>query len=521
VYVNYPSYDNDGRLTRMYVSGVSGYDFTYSYDTMGRFEKIFITNGAQLFQYRYDVASNEIERDNISNGVNQVYPRDALNRMQYMDVIKGATLGRETYTYDMMNRITMVSYTIGSPDSFQYYLDGELKMATLGNLGHTLTYNLDNKGNRTSVVDNNVSSSYTPNVIDQYSPTAAGSSIVNGSEHEIKTYDGVTYTYINDERLQQVSDGMNIYSLVYDALGRCVKRTLQYSGQETLRPTPTPREPPSPTPRPSATPNSGDMTTYYIYDGDKPILEYDATSGALVGSNVYGKGVDEILGRVAVGSVYYPQQNHESSVTLLTDTNGNAIERYRYDSFGAPSFYTGTWGSRSNTAYDNRFLFTGREYAATYRGTTSPAFNFYEYRARAYNPKLGRFMSEDPKLFDAGDYNLFRYCHNDPIDFTDPMGSYGMGDGWNPEQWKKFDQAQKTAAHQLSNAASKLDRLSQPVRAATLSKRKAQLLKKRSAREQGVPRTWRKFLAACRGWLLRFEMMAARAISQTQCQKKR
>jgi hypothetical protein len=31
-------------------------------------------------------------------------------------------------------------------------------------------------------------------------------------------------------------------------------------------------------------------------------------------------------------------------------------------------------------------------------------------------------MSEDPKLFDAGDYNLFRYCHNDPIDFTDPLG---------------------------------------------------------------------------------------------------
>jgi D-alanyl-D-alanine carboxypeptidase len=31
-------------------------------------------------------------------------------------------------------------------------------------------------------------------------------------------------------------------------------------------------------------------------------------------------------------------------------------------------------------------------------------------------------MSEGPKLFDAGDYNLFRYCHNDPIDLTDPMG---------------------------------------------------------------------------------------------------
>jgi hypothetical protein len=52
-------------------------------------------------------------------------------------------------------------------------------------------------------------------------------------------------------------------------------------------------------------------------------------------------------------------------------------------------------------------------------------FGFYEYRARAYHPDLGRFMSEDPKLFDPGDYNLFRYCHNDPIDLTDPMGTEG------------------------------------------------------------------------------------------------
>ena len=55
-------------------------------------------------------------------------------------------------------------------------------------------------------------------------------------------------------------------------------------------------------------------------------------------------------------------------------------------------------------------------------GNTLRPLVFYEYRARAYNPTLGRFMSEDPKLFDAGDYNLFRYCHNDPEDLTDPMG---------------------------------------------------------------------------------------------------
>lgn len=43
-------------------------------------------------------------------------------------------------------------------------------------------------------------------------------------------------------------------------------------------------------------------------------------------------------------------------------------------------------------------------------------------------------MSEDPKLFDAGDYNLFRYCHNDPIDLTDPMGLLpNMPYHWTPE----------------------------------------------------------------------------------------
>src|SRR5437773_1889516 len=39
-------------------------------------------------------------------------------------------------------------------------------------------------------------------------------------------------------------------------------------------------------------------------------------------------------------------------------------------------------------------------------------------------------MSEDSKLFDAGDYNLFRYCHNDPEDLTDPMGLDSDAHNW-------------------------------------------------------------------------------------------
>src|SRR4029077_6112273 len=258
---------------------------------------------------------------------------------------------------------------------------------------HNVHYALSTAGNRTSVVDDGATTTYTPNAFNQYS-NVTGSTIHNGNEHEIDQYKGpsdaqlVSYTYLTDRDLVSVNSGSDIYSLAYDALGRCVKRDLN------------------------------GVATYYIYDGEKPILEYNA-NGGLVGFNLYGKGIDKILKRAPNGADnqwhwYYLQQDHEGSVTHLTDSTGAIIERYRYDAFGAPTFFNGGGTQISSTAYDNRFLFTGREYANL--------FGFYEYRARAYHPVLGRFMSEDPKLFDAGDYNLFRYFHNDPVDFTDPMG---------------------------------------------------------------------------------------------------
>ena len=45
---------------------------------------------------------------------------------------------------------------------------------------------------------------------------------------------------------------------------------------------------------------------------------------------------------------------------------------------------------------------------------------------------LDTTLSSSPKLFDAGDYNLFRYCGNDPIDFTDPMGTETNYAGFSP-----------------------------------------------------------------------------------------
>ncbi|MFZ0916577.1 MAG: RHS repeat-associated core domain-containing protein, partial [Candidatus Udaeobacter sp.] len=285
----------------------------------------------------------------------------------------------------------------GNPNKKETTVDDLLSLPegmdpeSLQTADRTVTYSYDNAGNRTTVNDSvNGNRNYTPNNLNQYT-ALTGTTITNGPEHEIASYGSSNYTYLNDEHLIEVTNsiGNNDYRLVYDALGRCVKRTVN------------------------------GLTKYYIYAGEKPILEYNP-SAQIIGRNVYGKGIDEILMRTdytfSPAVTLYYQQDHEGSVTHLTSTSGNILEKYRYDVYGAPTIYPPAPGATPIpvSAYSNRFMFTGRDY--------SNMFGFYEYRARAYHPGLGRFMSEDPKLFDAGDYNLFRYCHNDPIDFTDPMG---------------------------------------------------------------------------------------------------
>ena len=46
----------------------------------------------------------------------------------------------------------------------------------------------------------------------------------------------------------------------------------------------------------------------------------------------------------------------------------------------------------------------------------------YFYRARYYDPKLGRFLNVDPIGFDGGDTNLYAYVGNNPINYSDPEG---------------------------------------------------------------------------------------------------
>ncbi|WP_371561498.1 RHS repeat domain-containing protein [Flavobacterium sp. Arc2] len=48
--------------------------------------------------------------------------------------------------------------------------------------------------------------------------------------------------------------------------------------------------------------------------------------------------------------------------------------------------------------------------------------NMYDYRARNYDPALGRWMNIDPKAFKYPDISPYVYCIDNPLVFTDPTG---------------------------------------------------------------------------------------------------
>jgi RHS repeat-associated protein len=91
----------------------------------------------------------------------------------------------------------------------------------------------------------------------------------------------------------------------------------------------------------------------------------------------------------------------------LASASGAVINHLDYDSFGRLI-------AQTNAAVGDRYTFTGREWDAE--------IGLYYYRARFFDPQLGRFVSQDPLGFDASDVNLYRYVGNSPLTMVDPMG---------------------------------------------------------------------------------------------------
>ncbi len=144
----------------------------------------------------------------------------------------------------------------------------------------------------------------------------------------------------------------------------------------------------------------------YIYDGANVLEELD-TTGAMTARYTGGAGIDEPLATMRAGNTTFYEADGLGSVTSLTKSDGTPSSFYSYDSFG------NVISSGGRFAAANPVQYTGREFDSE--------TGLYYYRARYYDPSVGRFLSEDPAGF-AGGINRYAYVRNSPINLTDPFG---------------------------------------------------------------------------------------------------
>jgi len=249
-----------------------------------------------------------------------------------------------------------------------------------------LTYEYDNAGNRTKV-----GGSWARTGVPQSVPSTS----YDANNRQL-TFGDKTLSYDDNGNLQTITDasGTTIYSwnarnqlvgisgpnvnasLVYDGLGRREKKTINNS------------------------------LTEFLYDGVNPVQE---SSGATVLANILtGLGIDELFTRTDVGGGVTSNLLTDAlgSTVALADSSGAVQSENTYEPFGK--------STATGAANTNPFQYTGRENDGT---------GLYYYRARYYHPLLQRFIRQDPIEFMSGDFNLYAYVGNNPLNLRDPMGA--------------------------------------------------------------------------------------------------
>ena len=370
--LNY-TYDANDRRTKLSFGATT--NATYIYDVVNRLTKI--TDSANLaVSYVYDVTS-KLTSKTLPNGVAATYTYDGLDRLTRLKDAKGNTvIADNQYSYNNAGDITQNIDRSGT-HAYDYDAVDRLISATYTGTPNE-SYAYEGVGNRTS---SHRSATYGYQPFNRLVNTATASYIYNNNGNMISKSDasGTTqFAWDFENRLTQVvtpASGSVTYK--YDALGRRIQRT----------------------------PSSG-ISTNFIYD-DQDVVK-DINSDGTTVEYLNGPGVDNKIRQKgsSTSTTYYFSQDHLGSTTALTGTTGKLVERITYDGYGNSAGSTRT-----------RYGYTGRE--------RDQLMGLLYYRARFYDPQLGRFMSEDPIGFGGG-VNSFAYVSNNPQNKTDPLGLYDI-----------------------------------------------------------------------------------------------
>jgi RHS repeat-associated protein len=333
----------------------------------------------QVSSYGYDNA-NRLTTTTYPNGVVSTNSYDNADRLTGISTVKSPTTilsitytldnvgnrltmveqsGTTTYTYDDLNRLLSVDYPSGLPD--------------------TVSYTYDAMGNRLTLTADAVTTTYIYDNADRLTSTTGGSalSFTWDDNGQMLSKGSQTFTWDALGRMSGLTNGATTASYAYNGDGVRIQRTVDST------------------------------TTSYLQDlaSGLPVV-LSETTGATTSRYVYGA---DLIALVESTPSYY-HADGLGSTRAITDASGLSTDQYAYDAFGASRSHTGS----SATS----FTYTGEQ--------VDPEAGLVFLRARYYDAMLGRFFTKDvlPGI-DTGTQakNRFVYVLNNPIRLIDPSGS--------------------------------------------------------------------------------------------------
>ena len=395
------TYDGNSNLL---TAGNAAISYTYTYDVLNRMTAATDSLGRAL-SYGYDANDNRTTLTAPGGDVTN-YTYTAANQLWTMGPPPSGP--STTFTYDSLHRLSQKVLPNGTKTLPTYDT-----LSQLLNLAHTTSTSqpLVSTGYTYDVLGNRVTRTDTPSLTPPPATTSAATWSYDVA-NRLLTRPGVTYTYDNNGNTITKTDASGTTTYTYDFENRLISATMPGGIVASYAYDPFGR-------RISKTVNG--VTTRYLYDGMDIIKEYDGT-GALLATYRHGPGIDEPVAMTRGGQTVYYHADGLGSVTGLTNSSQVVVESYGYDGFG---------NLNQAPTVQNPYTYTGREWDAE--------TGLYYYRARYYDPKVGRFLQQDPVLQPTPkgknlqnpisklltrpqELQPYVYTLNNPVNYIDPKG---------------------------------------------------------------------------------------------------
>ena len=440
-------YDQYGNMVS---TSYAGNNYTYSYDVAHRLLSKTDARKNRSLTWQYDTVGNVIRKTNFEGDLHK-YTYDSSNRLVSMAIGDSPLIIHASYHYDPAGRLLSRILSNGAATLYNYTTDGFLtSIKQVGADGYQIDlreYQHDAVGNITKLTVNGTELNGTEVVNYTYDPAyrlLTANSTTNSHDFSYsydavgnrtsKTVSGASqhFIYSNGNRLDEVRQtsitGPLIYRLSYDDNGSMTGKfngtgqtllNIDYDQRRLARVMAVDNVPNSLAFEYDANAyriqkkNSIGTKKYYLeaehleslYDGNDK-LQANYLRGAVVDEIISGFERNASTDLMENRTVHHDQVN---SVVALSDHNGQKVQSHSYGPFGEALASIGI--------SQNTMKYTGREQDAE--------SGLYYYRARYYDPELGRFISEDPIGFDGG-INFYAYVGNNPLIYNDPSGNIAV-----------------------------------------------------------------------------------------------